>query len=57
MKKKESNQKIGCEVESCKHCNCDKHECLLQEIKVANDCNCVDCKQDTLCDSYDKRED
>lgn len=55
MKKHE--QKIDCSVESCIHCNCDKHECLLKEIKVASDCKCADCKEDTICDSYDKRED
>ena len=51
------NQKIECEVESCKHCNCDDHECLLKEIKVANASSCADSKQDTICDSYNKRED
>ncbi len=51
------NQKIGCDVESCKHCNCDDHECLLKEIKVSNDCKCADSKKDTICDSFDKRED
>ena len=51
------NQKIDCEVESCKHCNCDNHECLLKKIKVSNGSSCVNSKKDTICESFDKRED
>lgn len=54
---KKNNQKIACDVESCKHCNCDKHECLLESIKVVSDCKCADSKEDTICDNYDRRED
>lgn len=53
---KKQNQKIGCEVESCKHLNCDEHICSLNEIKVANKNGQADCKEETICDSYDKKE-
>lgn len=54
---KSKNQKIGCTVESCKHWNCDKNECLLTSIKVVSDGNNASCKEETICDSYDKKED
>lgn len=54
---KNNNQKIGCSVESCRHCNCDKHECLLDAIKVVNNGISADCKEDAICDSFDRRED
>ena len=50
-------QKIDCEVESCKHCDCAKHECELKEIKISEDSSHADSKLDTICESFDKRED
>ena len=48
-------QKINCNVYDCLHCNLKTDKCELQEIKV---CNCSDNqkKEDTMCDSFDKRE-
>jgi len=51
------NQKIGCEVNTCKYWNCDEHICSLKEIKVANKESEADCKEDAICASYDKKED
>ena len=53
---KNNSQKIACEVESCKHLNCDEHVCSLKEIKVANKNGKADSKEDAICDSYDKKE-
>ncbi len=51
MKKEQS---IGCSVHDCKHCDCDNDKCKLKEIKVCN-CGCEACKENTICDSYQKR--
>ena len=44
-------QKIKCDVYDCKHCDCDKECCCLDEIKVCN-CNSNHDKEATMCDSY-----
>lgn len=54
MKKK--NQKIKCDVESCKHNNCDEMVCELSEIKVGCGCKCPNCKDDTVCDSFEEEK-
>ena len=46
-------QKIKCEVYSCKFCNCDYNQCMLNEIKVSNKANNMK-KEDTMCSSYKK---
>ena len=49
------NQKIKCNVVSCKHQESDKNECKLDEIKVDSICDNDDCNccTDTICDSFD----
>lgn len=49
-------QNICCDVHSCKHCNCDKDHCKLEEIKICN-CESERNKEATMCDSYEKRKD
>lgn len=50
-------QKIDCSVHDCKHCNCDKDVCKLENIKVCN-CKGDGQKETTMCDSYkEKKED
>ena len=48
-----SKQTICCGVDACKYndtnCNC----CTLKEIKVSCDCDCADCKDDTVCASFE----
>lgn len=53
MAKKE--QKILCDVDSCKYNDCDEQMCLLSVIKV---CCCEDasCKSDTICDSFEEKK-
>jgi len=50
--KKNKNQIIGCNVESCKYNDCDINKCTLNEIKVSYDCENPEEKKDTICDSY-----
>ena len=47
-------QTIGCTVHDCKHCECDKDKCNLNNIKV---CNCNGCgnMECTMCGSYEKK--
>ncbi len=54
MKKKD--QKIGCSVYDCKHCNCEEDSCKLKEIKVSN-CKGSGEKETTMCDSYQQKKD
>lgn len=49
------NQKINCDVVSCKYQNTDKNVCELEEIKVSCICDnddCTDCTE-TICDSFE----
>lgn len=47
-------QIIGCTVQDCKYCDCEKNKCQLKEIKIRNS-GCEACKENTICDSYKKR--
>lgn len=52
-----NENKIKCDVESCKH-NCEK-KCRLNEVKIScncgcNECNCID---ETICESFEEKED
>ena len=47
------NQKIKCDVYSCRYCNCDTNKCMLNEIKVSNINNDMK-KEDTMCSNYKK---
>lgn len=49
---KKNNQKIKCNVESCKYNDCDCKLCTLKEIEVSSDCRKAEEKDDTICDSY-----
>ena len=53
---KKKNQKIGCNVESCKYNDCDYKQCILSEIKVSSDCEYAEEKNDTICDSYELKD-
>ena len=48
-----NHQKIKCNVESCKHNDCDSKMCLLDEIKVGTCNGCTCCKDDTICNSFE----
>ena len=54
MKKK--NQKIKCNVEACKHNDCDNKECQLNEIKVVCSCCNPNCKDETICDNFEENK-
>lgn len=54
----DSNQRIICDVSSCKY-NSDDEVCTLEEIKVSNENDVSLEKEDTICASYElgKKED
>ena len=47
---------IKCDVESCKHNNCENVCCELDEIKISCTCNNNCCKktEETICQSFKK---
>ena len=49
-----NDQKIGCSVHDCKHCNCECNECQLKDIEVCN-CDGDGDKKNTMCASYKKK--
>lgn len=51
----EKKQKINCDVDSCKHYDCEC--CTLREIEVAKQCGNPECKEETICSNYEKKED
>ncbi len=53
MKKDSLN--INCSVHDCIHCDCACNKCKLESIKVCN-CGCECNKENTMCDSYKKRQ-
>ena len=54
MKKKDQN--IKCNVDSCKYNDCSDNKCNLSEIKIGCNCGDVQCKEDTICDSYKEKK-
>ncbi len=57
MKKKDNNQTIKCDVESCKY-NDEEGTCELEEIQVGCDCDndkCA-CSEETVCQSFEENE-
>lgn len=53
MKHKE--QKIECDVKTCKHLDCDNDICKLNKIKVSYNCKKASCVDDTICSSYKEK--
>ena len=47
---------IKCDVAACKHNNCDKGCCELNEVKISSTCNGDCCKkpEETICQSFKK---
>ena len=56
--KKTSNDSIKCNVESCKHNNCDEGTCTLEEIEISCTCDNCDCsnEDETICRSFENDE-
>ncbi len=53
---KKDNKKIKCDVESCKHNDCECKNCTLDEIKVSAQGDKKEaCKKETICDSYEEK--
>ena len=52
-----NNQKIKCDVESCKYNDCGKKLCCLDKINVSCTCDCDSCnsKIETICDSFEEK--
>jgi len=50
-----ANQKIHCDVISCKFNNCN-NLCSLKEIKVSCNKNDINTKSDTICNSFIKEK-
>ena len=48
---------IKCDVETCKHNNCEKGCCELEEVKISCTCNNDECKncEETICASFENR--
>jgi len=48
-------QYIGCDVDSCKYCDCKNNECLLNSIDVKYQLGHKGdtCKEGTVCGSYE----
>ncbi len=53
---KKNDQKIKCDVETCKYNNCQKNCCTLEEILVSCDCDDPSCQRDTICGSFEKEK-
>ena len=55
--KKKCNEKIKCDVESCKYNNCDDECCELDSIKVSCTCDKDDCCEcnETVCESFEEK--
>jgi hypothetical protein len=53
---KKYNQKIKCDVDSCKHNDCREKMCQLHEVKVGCGCKVPNCKDDTVCDSFEENK-
>ena len=51
---KKNDQKIKCSVDTCKFNDCDNKICQLQEIKVGCGCENPNCKDDTVCNSFEE---
>ncbi len=49
------NQKIECDVETCKNLDCDKKLCLLKKIKVSSSPEEAKTLDDTICLSYEEK--
>ena len=47
---------IKCDVATCKHNNCDKGCCELNEVKISSTCDGDCCKktEETICQSFKK---
>ena len=56
---KDKKQKIGCDIHSCKYCNCDNNLCELRKIEIKKQagCECATTKDETICASFKLRED
>ena len=54
-KNKEGNGNISCDVETCKHNNCEDGMCELESIQVTCTCNNDECEctESTVCDSFE----
>lgn len=53
---KKMNPFIECDVKECKY-NCTENmHCSLERIKVAHTCECANECCDTLCDSFECRQ-
>lgn len=50
-----ANQKINCDVESCKFQDNDNCSCTLDSIKVGCDCGCREAENEasTVCKSFE----
>lgn len=58
MMNMEGNQKIHCNVETCKYNDYNKNECTLTAIQVTPTQNCKSKKADeSMCSSYENEKD
>lgn len=55
---KKGNGNIKCDVETCKHNNCEDGCCELNEIKVSCTCNndSCSCTEETICENFKKEK-
>ena len=50
---KKNHQSIKCNVDTCKHNDCKSKMCQLDVIKIGSCNGCTNCKDDTICDSFE----
>lgn len=49
---------IKCDVETCKHNDCNSNCCKLKEIKISCTCNNDSCKkvEETICENFKEKK-
>ena len=52
-KNKKGNGNISCDVETCKHNNCEDGMCELESIQVTCNNDECECTESTVCDSFE----
>lgn len=48
-------QRIECDVTTCKHIDCGNNVCKLEKIKVSCNCENANSKDDTICSNYKEK--
>ncbi len=56
----QKEQRIKCDVESCKYQNDKNGKCILEEIQISSNCGCpsndISDSEETICASFEYQE-